>query len=378
MDFLEKIAIAKRYKWKTCIYGLGLIGSNFGDECISYFDMKADYYCDRNVEVLNKFDVAADRKITIDKLKDFETDILIFVFVSENKYSDIYSVFEENSFLHIITWNDMQKSEYIICRYLQLDMLPKEMAKKKRRKKQIIIDEHKIEKDKRIAVFTCITGGYDKLTKPLVIEKKCDYFLITDVQEDVKIENDEYYTRIPVSNVVPKILKTPKAKNRYCKMHGFEIFKDYDYSVYIDGSLQIVGRMEELVNKVGKYGIAFHRFPYGEDVYAHAMNLVFASRIKKEDACYEMQRLSKDGFPQNYGFPACGVVICEHNIEIGKRVLCEWCDYYNNSLAKRDQLYIAYILWKNGIAADEVCTLPGYSKNNGYFIMVSMHTGFQE
>ena len=307
-------------------------------------------------------------------MKDFETDILIFVFISENKFSDIYSAFEVNSCLHIITWDEIRKSEYVICRYLQLDNLPKEMAKKNR----VVIDEHKIDIKKRIAVFTCITGGYDKLTKPLVIEKRCDYFLITDVPEDVKIENDEYYTRIPVSKVVPKILNTPKAKNRFCKSHGFEIFRDYDYSMYIDGNLQIIERMEELVNKTGKYGIALHRFPYGEDVYEHAMSLAIRLRIKKEDVCHEMKRLSQEGFPNNYGFPECGVIICEHSNEIGKKVLCEWNDYYNNALAKRDQLYLAYILWKNGITADEVCTLPGNLRENGYFRMMSMHTGYQE
>ncbi len=374
MDILEKITLAKRNNWKTCVYGLGRIGSTFAEECLKYLDLRADYYCDRNVEVLNKFDVADDRKITREELKNFQNDILVFVFVSENKYSDIYSVFEDNSFLHIITWNEIKKNEYIICRYLQLDSLPKEIAKKK----PVEVDKRKIDINKRIAVFTCITGGYDKLTKPLVIEKKCDYFLITDVPENVKIENDEYYTRIPVSNVVPRILNTPKAKNRYCKSHGFKIFKDYDYSVYIDGNIQIIGRMEELVNKIGKYGIALHRHMDGEDVYEHAMFMAMFSRIKKEDACHEMQRLSKDGFPHNYGFPECGIVICEHNNEIGKKILCEWNDYYNNALAKRDQLYIAYVLWKNGISADEVCTLPGDLRENGYFRKMCGHTGFQE
>ena len=374
MNLIKKVATAKKCKWKTCIYGLGVIGSNFGDECLSYFEIEPNYYCDRNIDVLNRFDVAEDRKITIEKLKDFENDILVFVFISENKFSDIYSAFEDNSCLHIITWDEIRKSEYIICRYLRLDSLPKEVVKKD----QVVIEAHKADINKRIAVFTCITGNYDKLTKPLVVEKKCDYFLITDVPENVKIENDEYYTRIPVSKVVPKGLNSPKAKNRYCKSHGFEIFRDYAYSVYIDGSLQIIGSMEDLVNKTGKYGIAFHRFPHGEDVYEHAVSLAIRLRIKKEDACHEMQRLSKDGFPHNYGFPEGGIVICEHNNEIGKKILYEWNDYYNNALAKRDQLYLAYILWKNGITADEVCTLPGDLRDNGYFKMVNNHKGFQE
>ncbi len=374
MDILEKITLAKRNNWKICVYGLGRIGSTVEEECLRFLDLRADYYCDRNVAVLDRFDVADDRKITREELKNFQNDILVFVFVSENKYSDIYSVFEDNSYLHIITWNEILKSEYLISRYLKLDRLPKEMEKKKR----VEISEHKIDINKRVAVFTCITGGYDKLTKPLCIEKKCDYFLITDVPEDVKIENDEYYARIPVSKFVPDYVKTPKAMNRYCKSHAFEIFKDYDYSVYADGNLQIIGRMEELVNRIGKYGVAFHRFPYGEDVYGSAVSLALRRRIRREDTCYEMQKLAREGFPYNYGFAECGIVVCEHNNIIGNKILCEWNDYYNNALAKRDQLYIAYVLWKNGITVDEVCTLPGNLRDNGYFRMVSEHSGFHE
>lgn len=373
MDMLVKIEKAKKENWKICIYGLGLIGSNFGDECLSYFDLKPDFYCDANTEVLDNWNAPADKKIVKEKLIKSETDFLVLMFVSEARYDNIYSDFMNNSRLHIITWNDIQKCEKVICCYFNLNSLPNEIE----RKKIDAVEKKEIDPNKKVAVFTCITGGYDNLNKPLVINKQCDYFLITDVPNDVKIENEEYYTRIPISQVVPDNLTTPKAQNRYCKAHGFEVFENYDYSIYVDGNIQIIGNMIDLLKKIGKYGVAFHRFTYGEDVYEHAMSLAIRSRINREDACQEMQKLAKKGFPRNYGFPEGGVVICDHHCEDGKRILTEWNDYYNGALAKRDQLYLPYVLWKNGIETDEVCTLPGNLRTNGYFKITNGHTGFQ-
>lgn len=220
-------------------------------------------------------------------------------------------------------------------------------------------------------------GGYDKLIKPNKISNQCDYFLITDVPPEVKIENDEFYKRIPISLVVPEELNNPKDQNRYCKMHGFQLFQEYDYSIYIDGSIRIIGDIVELINKVGKYGIAFHKCSFCNDVYEHAMSLSIRSRIKRKDACIEMKKLVQQGFPRFYSLAECGVIVSNHTNEMGRNILIEWNDYYNCALAKRDQLYLPYILWRHGIEIEEVCTLPGDLRTNGYFELISLHTGFQ-
>lgn len=373
MNVHKKIELARSQGWKICAYGLGQIGTNFADECLSFFSLKADLYSDKNEIILNRYDKKS--RITIIELTRTKEDVLVVVFLGKKQIESAMVELQRNPHLHLIAWQELTKCDEVICKYFGINDSIINIYPRENIVKNAFFPNAK--KDSKIAIFTCITNGYDPLTVPEIIEDNCDYYLITDIDETIKIENDEYYKRINILDVVPGTLNTSKAQNRYCKAHGFEIFKEYDYSIYIDGSLKIIGKVSNLINKVGKYGIAFHRFTGSDDTYEHALSLAIRSRIKREDACVEIQKFAKEGFPRNYGFPECGVIICDHGNEIGKKILCEWNDYYNNALAKRDQLYMPYILWRRNISINEVCTLPGDLRTNGYFKMISFHEGFQ-
>ena len=39
------------------------------------------------------------------------------------------------------------------------------------------------ENDAKIVIYTCITGNYDEIEEPLIIESGCDYFLYTNNKE---------------------------------------------------------------------------------------------------------------------------------------------------------------------------------------------------
>ncbi len=371
MSVSKRIDKAKKGHWKICLYGLGLIGSSFGEECLSYFSLHADYYSDRDKNVLERYCVPSGNKISPSELLEVKENTLVFVFCGNKYIESIVSFLASNSYLHIITFQELCECDEVIEKYFGLNT-------KLRHDMPNIKAIPLMERERKTAVYTCIIGGYDRLMAPCVIEDDCDYYLITDVERNVKIENEEYYKRVPVTDVVPANLTTPKAQNRYCKSHGFEIFKQYEYSVYLDGCLQIAGKMTELVERIGKYGIATHKFPGKTDIYSHAMSLSIESRIRRDDANIVMEEFASSGLPRGCTFPECTVIVSDHKNLLGRQILSEWNDLYNSSRAKRDQLYMAYILWQRGIQAEEICTLPGNLRNNGYFNKVSFHKGFQE
>lgn len=370
MSVKEKIEFARENNWKICIYGLGQIGSGFCNELIDIFGIEVNYYCDRNTDVLETFGVDRNKKVTVNELRMSDENILIFLLLGEQSIASAIEEFKGLSNFCIITWQELMADKEVVESFWGFDItceyrhIPKRIPRMQ---------------NKKIAVFTCITNGYDKLSAPQLVEDNCDYFFITDLPDDEKVENEEFYTRLNISEIIPIGSEyTPKGKNRYCKSHGYDIFKEYKYSIYVDGNIMIVGKISELINKIGNFGVAFHRLSYTNDVFAHAMSLAIRNRIRKEDAIVEMKKIAKEGFPFDYGVPECSVIVCDNTNIIAHRILDSWFVRYNQGQAKRDQLYLPYILWKMKISVDEVCTLPGNWRNNGYFEIVGMHSGLQE
>lgn len=373
MSKMELLDRAKSEKWKICVYGLGTYGKTCSKEFLSYLEVLPDYYCDKNSNALKNFLVEDDKKIDVEKLKSFEKDILVFLFLSSKYENIVYKELEVNKKLHVINWADIHSllnQDQILKKYFHIaDFINIHNKKEKN------IQNISKEKNKRIAIYTCITNNYDTLNKPMVIEDNCDYFLITDLPEDVKIENDEYYKRIPIANVVPKHISSPKDQNRFCKSHGYCIFPQYEYSIYLDGCLQIINPISNFIDRVGAMGIALYKHPFTNDAYVEAFSLSVRARIDKEEAQTTMQKFAEEGFERNYGMAECGVIVCKHDNCLAQMILNNWYNNYENNLIKRDQIYFAYTLWKMGISIDKVCKLPGNIRTSGYFSIVASHSG---
>ena len=106
--------------------------------------------------------------------------------------------------------------------------------------------------NEKCVVYSCITGGYDKISNPIL--KTCDFIMYTD---NINIKTDDWELRN-----VPSDLTYLKGNliNRYCKMHPFKLFPEYNFSIYIDGNVQVVSDVTYLTQlaRESKCGIAMH------------------------------------------------------------------------------------------------------------------------
>ena len=110
-----------------------------------------------------------------------------------------------------------------------------------------------INRDKKIAVYTCIIGGYDDLIQPLVEDPRCDYYLLGLNQP----ENMGVYKWVDITGKIPDCIREDYHRiNRYCKIHPHIFFPQYDYSIYVDGRVQIQTIISHLPEKLSKIGIA--------------------------------------------------------------------------------------------------------------------------
>lgn len=260
-------------------------------------------------------------------------------------------------FLKHLKFNEIYKN-------LKLLNLNKKIAKKYsdvHEYKEVLIDETCI--DKKIAIYTCITGDYDNVHIPLVTFDNVDYYLFTDDLNKYKKYNDIY-----------KIVELPKEvidlgpalANRYAKFHPFELLKGYDYSIYIDGNVRIVSDIRGFVYKsVCKSGIAMHRHSSRTCAYKEAEVCILKKKGNIDLIKKQMERYKIDGFPSLYGMNECSVIVSDLHNENGKQLFNAWWDEFKKFSSFRDQLSWPYVLWKNNYKIDDVGIL-GYNVNINY------------
>lgn len=82
----------------------------------------------------------------------------------------------------------------------------------------------------KIVCYTCITGGYDRLKEPLVVSKGIDYICFTD--------NPFLKSKVWQARPIPKELDylSNVKKQRIVKICPHRYLKEYDISIWVDGS----------------------------------------------------------------------------------------------------------------------------------------------
>lgn len=213
-----------------------------------------------------------------------------------------------------------------------------------------IYNKGKIIENKKTVVYSCITGKYDEIKDPIL--KTTDCVLITD-QETKSKEWKKY--DIPKDAINLKGNKI----NRYCKMHPFKIFKGYDFSIYIDGNVQVVSDVRSLcsIAKESKCGIAMHTHPNRRCAYIESEACIISKRGNPQKIREQMNKYRKEGFPENFGFCEATIIVCDLNNPVAKKIMNSWYEEFINSDSGRDQLAFPYVVWKNGYKIKDIGVL---------------------
>lgn len=203
--------------------------------------------------------------------------------------------------------------------------------------------------DDRIVVYTAIFGNYESIHEPRIVPDNVDYYIITDC----KTSTDSRWKVLEVS--FPSDLNSAQ-KNRYVKMHPHLLFPNYKYSIYIDGSVQVLSDLTPLIHRIGKYGFAMHMHSTRDDLYDELIAARYTKRITKDNYQKYTKMFQDYGMPRHYGLLECGIIARRHDSEICSSVMEQWWELYLKGI-NRDQICLAYILYKNNIAAKNIGTL---------------------
>tara|TARA_Y100001937_G_scaffold99065_1_gene135293 strand:- start:841 stop:1506 length:666 start_codon:yes stop_codon:yes gene_type:complete len=206
-------------------------------------------------------------------------------------------------------------------------------------------------------LYTTIFGGYDDVTKP-------------------NLPNNWDWKCFSEENTIP--LYTDNTRNaKKFKVLPHRYLKDYEYSIFIDGNMYVVGNVDELVEKyLGDSNIAF--FDHKKNVldprdciydeYNAIMNLGKSDPNQKykddpQTMYDQVKRYQDEGYPSHNGLITGMVILRRHNEKDCVRVMEDWWTEIKYG-SKRDQLSFNYVAWKNKTKFNYI---EGDSRNNQYF-----------
>lgn len=222
--------------------------------------------------------------------------------------------------------------------------------------------------NKRIAVYTCVTGGYDVIKNPAVIPNNVDFYIYTESEFDKNIwkelkVNPEHIQGLSKAEV-----------NRYIKHHPFELFPDYDYVIYIDGSVFIIDDITSLLNNIDKeMGFATYSHPSRNCVFDEVYSILALGKGNKKNIESQIKRFKEEGMPTHFGLLECTVLAFDIKNQTAKKICDGWWNEFITSKSGRDQLALPYVVWKMGLNPQRIGTLGQNVLKDSRFIVFNLH-----
>ena len=368
-EIMKDLNYIKANHLEVCAFGCGEVGVGLGYEILRFLDLNLTVYCDNDTSKWGK-DIRGGIKCISPEMLAHKKNIACVVMVSFVNREAVIDQLKQYHIPVIITHYELIGLDIIVNRFLAKCSeenygSDNEVCKKKQSYK---IKPVSNVNNKKYAVYTCITGGYDQVVEPQYYTKDCDYYLISDSRSD----NLKIFKWIDVNEFVPNFVQDNARKNRFCKILGPLIFSEYRYSVYVDGNIQIKGDVTKYIENIGKSGIAAYRLPSWDDLYAHVINCM------KYDSKYivfkQIDKYCKEGMPRHYGMFECTILVRDNQNPICRKIMEDWWrEVFHYSY--RDQFSFTYCLWKNGIETSDVGTLGDNYRKSGVFNRMNGHHG---
>ena len=364
----ERIKEAREKQFYIGLYGMSTWGNNCGFLFADWLNLKVDFVADKDKRKLSAYEGKCDL-LSQQELLLLEKDVLLLLFIGQYLEEEVLEELNINSHIHIITLGELTNLDIIVERFYDVSHIRNYAKERERKELPVISDIERAKKD-RIAIYTCVVGEYDVVKEPQYIEENCDYYLISDREP----EEGSVYQWINVYDIVPNKDYTPAEMNRYCKMHSYDIFNEYRYAIYVDGSITIINGIAKYIDDIGEYGLAMHKHSFIDCIYVEGIRMVGGGVCDYEEVKRQMTEYLLEGMPRNYGQFKGGLIVFDHNNAIGQYILKEWFKEYMEK-AKRDQFSFSYVLWKNGYSVSGIGSIAnGIScKKNQDIILTHIH-----
>lgn len=199
-----------------------------------------------------------------------------------------------------------------------------------------------------IAVVTAVAGDYDHIGSHQHYRSGVDYLFFTDGRSMPKDPQWEVVP-LPDINVLDhrRLAKFPKLNPHY-----FEALRDYDYVIWIDGSMQIIHNnfVDDLLSYMKGSGLLLSPHFDGRDCgYGEAT--IRPKKYVNEPLDEQCAHYRSQGFPEHYGLWEAGLHARDMRSALVKTFGEIWLDE-NLAWSYQDQVSLGYSLWRSGLTPD--------------------------
>lgn len=229
-----------------------------------------------------------------------------------------------------------------------------------------------LRESKKTVVYTCVTGNYDNVRDPVYIPDNVDFVLFTEKSNIHKLCKNLQRWQVKELPSIPHYVESLVMENRYIKLHPHEYFPEYDYSLYIDGNVRVIGDVCSLLcNTNNDTGLAFHRHRQRKSVYYEAEVCKLLGKGNKKYIDIQMNKYKNAGFPENFGLYEATVIATDLSNPNAERLYNIWWSELLETKSGRDQLSLPYIIWKSGFEYEQVGNLGNDLYSNKIFQIVA-------
>lgn len=216
---------------------------------------------------------------------------------------------------------------------------------------------------KKKIVYTAMFGDYDDIRNPIVEIPGWDMRFYTDSEKIISNRWDVVHA--------PRIKGFDSVQmSRHFKILPHLHLKEYDISLWVDSSIVIQKSIDEFVNFItddAKMGIYQHVCSWKTEF--DIMGEYYSKNTELLNS--QMLDYKNDGFDIDSTIMSGNVILREH---FDKKVMVAmqlWWDQFNKYYIKRDQISLAYSIWKSGLNVNFFPELYPRGDRNKYFRSMS-------
>lgn len=229
-------------------------------------------------------------------------------------------------------------------------------------------EEYQDTNNKKIAVYTCIAGNYDNVFEPVYVEPGVDYLIYTDQP----VPTDSIWKKRDISKDAQYDGLTPVMMNRKIKIQQCDELMKYDYTVYIDGNIEVVAAVSPMIEQMGKTSIGIHYHRSRDCIYDEAVSVKHLKRIKGEKIDQQLSEYRKEGFPIHYGLYENSIIIRNNKDSSVTELMNSWWEEFKR-YPTRDQFSLPYVIWKTKYEKEKIYILGNDIEMNPAFNRIGEH-----
>lgn len=200
-------------------------------------------------------------------------------------------------------------------------------------------------KDKKVAVYTAITGDYDSLETPSVENKDFDYICFTN---NPNITSNFWEIRLMEDDEELDEIR----KARKYKILPHKYLSEYDYSIWIDGNFDMIVNIADYVREYSQnHKLLAIPHEARDCIYDEAEACIELEKDSEDIIEEQMIKYREEGFPEHYGLIASGILFRDHHDPKVIELMETWFNEVRNH-SRRDQLSFNYACWKTNFQYD--------------------------